>query len=496
MCAIIRPGFLEGGADAVHPSGGALPRNVILYELNEVPWTIVDLYLAQRPDSCLAELTRRGQTFTTMTHDPDELSPWRTWPTFHKSMYTAEHGSYDLGQDPETFRGTALWDVADEHGLVVGLFGPLQSWPPRQFSRGGFYVPDTFSMDAKAFPARLEKFQALNLRMTAENGFSSDAPLTPKELAAVALSSVGRGLSAQTVLGSLRHLAKERRDHRYKAGRSMMQAPISFDLYWYLHKKYRPQLSVFFTNHVAAMMHRYWGDGVPDYAADHGYQADDVFATFVLAAMDIADAQLRRLVRYADSHPETSIVAAASMGQGPIDYESPDALLVIVDGQALVGALGFSGASQRLAMHPRGSIEFPSISEAEHGLEVLNSLVDDVGGRVFVDTAQLGSTVTFSTSYASIDAQRTVRITTDDPADGRSWTLADLGLESRPRLGGGNTAYHIPEGIMLYYRSGCEAQPDRGKVDVLDVTPSILENILGVPAAPSMKGHAVEGLFR
>ena len=37
-------------------------RDVILYELNEVPWTIVDYYITRRPNSNLAELIEAGQS--------------------------------------------------------------------------------------------------------------------------------------------------------------------------------------------------------------------------------------------------------------------------------------------------------------------------------------------------------------------------------------------------------------------------------------------------
>ncbi|MCH9730066.1 MAG: hypothetical protein K0U84_10395, partial [Actinomycetia bacterium] len=151
-------------------------RDVILYELNEVPWKIVDYYTERRPNSYLAEILSRGQSITTR-HDDSRygLSPWRTWPSFHSSRY--DHNSFDLGQDPTTFRGDPIWNVAEEAGLSVGLFGPLQSWPPRKFAHGGFYVPDTFSKDSQTVPDSVQHFQQFNLAMTRENGFSADAPL-------------------------------------------------------------------------------------------------------------------------------------------------------------------------------------------------------------------------------------------------------------------------------------------------------------------------------
>jgi len=67
-------------------------------------------------------------------------------------------------------------------------------------------------------------------------------------------------------------------------------------------------------------------------------------------------------------------------------------------------------------------------------------------------------------------------------------TPADLGFIVRSRVGGDNTAYHIPEGIMLAYGAGVTRDPSRKEVDVLDVAPSLLANALGVEPAASMQG--------
>jgi hypothetical protein len=67
-------------------------------------------------------------------------------------------------------------------------------------------------------------------------------------------------------------------------------------------------------------------------------------------------------------------------------------------------------------------------------------------------------------------------------------TPVELGLAVRQRLGGGNTDYHIPEGIMLAYGASISPDPSRKKVDVLDVSPSLLVNVLNVQPAPTMRG--------
>ena len=115
-----------------------------------------------------------------------------------------------------------------------------------------------------------------------------------------------------------------RRDARHKAARSIYQALPSFDLYWRLHKKTRPQLSIYFTNHVAGMMHRYWGDAVPEYGQQYDYQPDEVFKNFVTEAMDVFDTQLGRILKFIARNPNTILMLASSMGQAAIPYHRRD----------------------------------------------------------------------------------------------------------------------------------------------------------------------------
>lgn len=473
-----------------------LTRNIILYELNEVPWKVVDYYIDLRPDSNLAKLVECGQSLTTRHNDKFYgLSPWRTWPSLHTSRY--DHNSFDLGQDPTTFNGDTLWDVAEQAGLSVGLFGPMQSWPPRTFAHGGFYIPDTFSRDSKTFPESMGRFQKFNLAMTRENGFSADAPLDARTLAVAGVDMLRHGLTVESAKNLCAQTITELRDRRYKARRPVMQALPSFDLYWRLHRKHRPALSIFFTNHVASMMHRFWGDALPGYADQYGYSADEIYSTFLLTAMDYADRQLGRIRKFLATNPDTLLVIAASMGQGPIDKKFADqdgGLFVLSDHEKLVTALGLSHAEAGLAMHPYVSLVFPDENAASVACEPLESVHADGIGRLFPEVRQEGRSVAIRLTYKTDDlneltAMRTRLTFGKLGVDGQSHaTPADLGLTFRTRLGGANTAYHIPEGILLANGAGIEADRSRKEVDVLDVSPSLLANVLRVDPSPKMRG--------
>lgn len=476
--------------------GDVSQKSVVMYELNEVPWAVVDQFVKKRPHSTLAKLLVDGKTYTTINDDPAHLSPWRTWPTIHKSMYSADHNSFELGQDPATFRGTDLWDVLDAEGLRVGIFGLLQTWPPRQFISGGFSVPDTFARDASTEPAHLETFQRFNLKMTSENAYSSDAPLSAADLARTGFDLLRKGLTPDSTLRLARHLVQERRDARYKAARPMMQVLPSFDLYWRLHRAHSPRYSAFFTNHVAAMMHRYWGDAMPEYATEHGYTPDPVQGTFVEEAMQLADVQLRRIVK--SLQPGTRLVVAASMGQGPISQTGDfSKLLVLDDGGRLASYLGVGEGNQQLAMHPMCSVAFETDVAAAAAAAGLHDVVDYRGEPLFGTIEQQGTTVVFRTRYTAVadDDPRTVHLRSDPS---RISTYEAIGLDVRARLGGGNTAYHVPDGILIDYVPGIAGPggDERRLVSALDVAPSLLANVFYVKPPGSMKGTVDASLFR
>jgi hypothetical protein len=464
---------------------------VILYELNEVPWSVVDQYARARPSSAFASLVENGRCLTTLNEDPVHLQPWRTWPTFHTSQHTDAHGSMDLGQDPTTFRGATIWDVADDARRRVGLFGVLQSWPPRDFRAGGFHVPDTFAPTAATCPGELRRFQEFNLAVTRDSGFASGPAPRPTEMVKVGLDLLRRGLTMRSAARLVRQLVRERREPRYVDGRSLVQAIPCFDVYWALHRRAAPDLSIFFTNHVAGMMHRFWGDAMADYPDRVSYPPDPVRARFVFDAMDIADHQLRRVLRYIRSRPDTVLVLASSMGQGPIPYQPMPQTWVVTDPARLAETLGLAGGAWRAAMYPRLVLELPSGCDPELARQAVTRVRTAIG-PMFDDVRTHGNTMSFEINVHFGD--QPLPTTACIGGDGAEHPVAigDLGVAPMARPGGGNTAFHTREGILVAAGGEQPRDPRRRQVSVLDAAPSILA-LMGLDAHPAMLGQA--GLF-
>ena len=449
---------------------------MILYELNEVPWEIVDRFVDIEPASTLASILGRSATATTVNDDTTHLQPWRTWPTFHTGLYASEHHSMELGQDPETFDGEPVWEAAEHAGRTVGLFGVMQSWPARRPANGGFWVPDTFAQTAVTYPPELETFQRFNLGMTAENATSSTAPLDGKAMAVAGADIARRGLRPRSAADIVRHLVRERRDRRWKAARSMLQVLPSFDLFWRLYRQQHPDLSIFFTNHVAGMMHRYWGDAVEEYGEQYNYRRDKIFSTFVDDAMRLFDRQLARIVAEVDGRSDTTVLIASSMGQRAIPYEHVDSCYVLRKPDALATVLGLPPSEPGLAMHPHHSFMYGTPDDAERAAAALEHV--HVGDEpLFRSVDRAGTTV--SVELTKTVSEGAVHLRNGDSAPSDVMALEDIGVAVEERLGGGNTAYHMPEGTWIAYGAAVRPNASRSRFSVLEAKSRVLE-LLGV----------------
>ena len=74
-------------------------NKIILYELNEVSWKVVNFYLSKRKDTYLEKLIKSSHKFTSMTYDSGELHPWSTWPTVHRGVSNDSHNIRFINQD-------------------------------------------------------------------------------------------------------------------------------------------------------------------------------------------------------------------------------------------------------------------------------------------------------------------------------------------------------------------------------------------------------------
>ncbi len=460
-------------------------RKIILFELNEVPYRVIDLFVRENPASTLARILPRCRQYETRAEDR-VLSPWVTWPTLHRGVTDGQHHIQHFGEDLREADGLypPVWTQLTRAGVRTGVFASLHSYPmPADFSRYAFYVPDPFATGSETFPASLSAFQAFNVAMSRESARNVSTGV-PVGLALEVLRGAPRmGLRAMTLADVARQLVAERLNAWRRVRRRTYQTVLAFDIFLKQLRGTKPDFATFFTNHVASAMHRYWAATFPEdyeaYGFDDGWRRR--FDQEIRFAMSRTDRFLRELVAFVDANPGYALLVASSMGQAATTAERVETQLYVTDLGRFMARLGVpDGAwSRRPAMEPEvGVVVAPErVAAFRAALATLS-----IDGRKVESHEREKGFFAIALGHTNLKGRLEEARLGDEAVK-----LSELGLENvaiEDEVG--SNAYHVRGGSLLIYAPGAEPDPSRAPISTCDLAPSILANY-GAPVPDYMR---------
>jgi hypothetical protein len=472
---------------------GVAALSVIFFELNEVPWRVMDRFCERHPHSTFAKLCRLGAQYETVTEDKGELHPWVTWPGVHRGVNNEHHGIAHLGQDLREVNEAfpTLWSFLAAKGLSVGVAGSLQSYPiPANRDNIRFYVPDTYAPAPETIPEALSSFQDVNLRLTKENSRNVARRTSTSASAQLIKSLPSAGITLGTALGIGTQLVKERTDKTKLNRRRAIQSRLYFDAFMKQLQKERPSFSTFFTNHVAATMHRFWAATFPeDYATfDLPPSWVQSYADEVNWAMWLADGFAARLVRFCESNPEYSIVLCTSMGQAATTARIRNGIFTLKRLDRFFSALDIAPEEYRPAMAMA-----PDVS-----VHLLSERAIAIARRALADVAAVHRNTQYDIDerglmHVRIVVKRDPEVPSDILIGNRSYSFEELGIEfvaDQDQVA--TTAYHVPEGILITWSPRGNATPSVGRPSIsnLEIAPAVIAS-LGIEAPSYMKRTSI-----
>lgn len=461
-------------------------NTVILFETNEIPTRLIDDYVSRKPKSALAKLVERSRTYVTTCDDDLELDPWISWPTLHRGVNDTAHGIHHLGQslDWADKNYPPIWRLLHQAGVDVGVFGSLHSsHVPADAEDYSFYVPDYFAAKAYAHPAEMLPFQEFNLVMTRRSARNIDTGLPLKEVAKFGKSAVSNGLSISTMTQIAAQLADEKLASYKKIRRRNLQPVIGLDFFLSLLETKKPKFATFYTNHVAAAMHRYWAAHfTKDYGATNPMSAEwiEKYKDEIPKAMDVLDGMIAKLVRHTEKHPGTVLLMASSLGQAAVnDAGHTRGFTTVTDVGKLMDFLGVERSDWTAghAMVPCVSVDLnPEIAESVAArletIEVMGDKPQRSDREIAPMSFQLknGRSLHIYFYWESRDPTGEVKL------GNRVAPIADAGFgffEHEDNVA--CSAHHIPEGFLAVFDPTSKAPTaPRSRVSTLSIAPALL----------------------
>lgn len=469
-------------------------RRLVVVEANEVPRRVIEDVAATGRVPFLSSLLSAGRLVETRNHEElgRELYPSQTWASMNIGSPHADHGVYWYG-DPKPADQPMYWQVAAAAGRSVGLVNTLHSSPLAERCADGdyrFVIPDCFGTDDETLPTRYREFQRLNLALTKANsrkaGLKVGGGLGPAELSRLARCLPHLGLRPRTVAEAgalIAGVASGRVPReRLRSGQFLLLK----DLFFRLLKSKQPDLGVFFTNHVAAAMHRYWYALYPgDFERSHyGPEWIERYRDEIPHALGLLDRFLIELGEWCRTNDRT-LVVVSSMGQGPSPRLDDGADLsaleaAVTDPSRFLRAIGVGDEVRVVgSMTPQLTLE----CDGERRASETASTLLTAGLRDEWTVDRRGSVITVTYRIEVIDAS-TVRVgDAVGPADEVGVTVHEVDDHSSGR--------HIPLGILGVENSPNfgPRTPDEDYIDVMEFAPAALRH-LGLDPAPHHRDPA------
>ena len=472
------------------PSQSVRKLRVLVLEINEISWELMDPWLKTGELKNFQTLRDRGCFATTMTDErPPLLDPWITWTTFYTGVPQPIHRMEFLEQPVESLGAKRLWDLVAAEGKSVGVFGSSGTWPPPQLNGSSFFVPGSFSPDSQTYPDNLRPIQELNLRYTRSHAPGCTSPGTLSMIMS-GLRLLKHGLNLMTMWQAFKTLLEIKRHPDRNWKKVCLQPVVNFAFFRKLYRANRPAFSTFHTNHVAHFQHRFFRAWQPERFPDPtDPQEIERFHDAIHYGYLVADRLLGQFFKLCERESDLILCVASSMGQKPWIPErygsvAPETCRV-KSITRLVEILGLKDHCEFYStMAPQWNIKISNATAREATLQHLNAARYQPLNQSMYASEVIGDTIVITpTSYHGLDSSTTCAFLSlpGSPV----YPFDELVIqEDETRKSG----CHDPVGMLALYGQPIRSGVDLGELNTLDVTPTLLA-LMGLTVPAYMKGQ-------
>lgn len=118
-------------------------KRLILVELNEINFELVDSYVRDKPGKYLAmEHCLANMVTTESEAEYQNLEPWIQWPSVHTGLTFSEHGIFRLGDVVET-EHPQIFEQVEQAGYSVGVLSAMNA--SNKLNKAAFFIPDPWT---------------------------------------------------------------------------------------------------------------------------------------------------------------------------------------------------------------------------------------------------------------------------------------------------------------------------------------------------------------
>ena len=458
---------------------------LLFVELDGGSWEIMSPLIRKGKLPNIKGLMDRGVS-SDLSSDSPLISP-KLWTSIFTGKSAKKHGIYFFGNNSRMVKCKRIWDIFNEQGLKVGVFGSLITWPPHRVN--GFMIPAVFALGTETYPAEWSFFQEIALGERGALHKSSKMPL--RSLFYYVYQLKTHGVSIRTFWHAAKYMAYEkiRRtdiEARYWK-KAILHLRISTDLFGNLLSSYNPDFSTFHIHLCDGVCHRYMEYFKPE-------QFDGV--------------DPRKARKYKDIIPISYIEADRAIGQ-LLSLIEKNTVVIIASDHGFQPLTKWKNDCERIRPYPlridafKKMLGIENVIPARFGLEVFLYFHDPTTPLKYEIASVIESITLKETSDKVFDVrlfEKYIVVKVSDPIlkkDLKENTLVNIpnvGIHKFSdlfhRKGSGISGIHAPKGILIMTGPNIKAGGQLQNPCIYDLTPTMLAS-MGYPVAKDMEGRVL-----
>lgn len=326
------------------------PARVLVVAVPGLSWTVAEDLIERGRMPHLAELRRSGSWGDLQGMRPS--IPEVVWTSVATGRPPDEHGVTGYSATVADLHVHRFWDILQERGWSVGLFGWPVTWPPPRVE--GFVVPAVSDDGTDTFPREVNFIREL-----AESE-KTRRPRNWGRYCRYAFLSIRWGVRLSTLIEAGRELAVDTIRGRSLGSaelftRRKLQAKLHADYFIEMRRKRPVEFAAFYTNVVHVAQSYFWKYHEP--GRYRGVTPEDIarYGESVHDAYRIVDECLGRILT--DTGPNGIVVVVSDHGAEAMTDSAPTRLTLRLDpmlkAMRLTSALEATNLGARTYLRPR-----------------------------------------------------------------------------------------------------------------------------------------------
>ncbi len=443
---------------------------LVVVEANEVPLKVFRRFADRNPSSNIAKLLAESSVITTEADDvPIEfLYPSQTWASFNTGVSYSQH-KINWYNDPKPAEYPLYYKILADNGCSVGLVNSLHTAPSEEGmanSQIKFLIPDIYAKNSLVKPLKYSAFQKFNQELSNKNRRVSSLRLGLREIQ-MGLKLPSLGVRLGTLWNTAKLLGQVATKRVTKERLRNIQFMLTADMFVKLLKQNEVDLAVFFTNHIAGNMHRYWYASFPkEYSGDAYYNDKWIERHLreIQHAVSLFDSFIGKMMKFCRSTGR-GLIIGSSMGQ----YANPkldvtkDVCYVIENLPQFVEAFGVQRDKYdpQLAMYPQYTLKFKNAQDATSAFRTFQTFQKEppAGIKIYPD---LNDKILTLSVHIAKDTFEVL---------GKMRTISELGVKAES-ISDHHSGKHHPDGTLIINPRGATTKE---RVTYLEFAPAVLD---------------------